>query len=126
MNNMQQNIKKSSVKAKDTYLWIGMLIFLAVAIAADYYFSNINLALRLAGWLAAAVVLALVIMRTNKGKRLWIFIKDARSELRKVAWPTRQEAIRTTAIVALLVIIAVLVMWGTDSILLFLISWFIK
>jgi len=37
-------------------------------------------------------------------KRFWAFLKDARAELRKVTWPSRNEIVNTT----LVVIVAVL------------------
>jgi preprotein translocase subunit SecE len=37
-------------------------------------------------------------------KRFWTFLKDARAELRKVTWPSRNEIVNTT----LVVIVAVL------------------
>lgn len=123
-NNIQQQVKESSTK--DKVLWASALVLLAAGIAADFYFGSFSLALRLATWLVIAVVIILLAIQTKKGKKFWGFAKETRNELRKVVWPTRQEAIRTTAIVALLVLIAVLVMWGIDSILMLLISWLIK
>jgi preprotein translocase subunit SecE len=124
MNSIQQNIKETS--ARDTYLWLGALVFLMAAIVVDHYFGGNVLAIRLSGWLIVVVIIGLMVMQTKKGKLFWNFIKETRTELRKVVWPTRQEAVRTTAIVALLVLIAVLIMWGIDSILLLFISWLIK
>jgi preprotein translocase subunit SecE len=124
MNTLQQNIKETS--PKDLYIWLGALVLLVAAIAVDHFFSSTALAIRLSGWLIVAAIIVLMVMQTKMGKRFWKFVKEARAELRKIVWPTRQEAVRTTAIVALLVLIAVLVMWGIDSILLLFINWLIK
>jgi preprotein translocase subunit SecE len=52
-----------------------------------------------------------------KGRNAIDFAKESRTEARKVVWPTRQEAVQTTAIVLVATLIMSLVMWGLDSIL---------
>jgi preprotein translocase subunit SecE len=37
--------------------------------------------------------------RAKKGNRISRFLRETRSELRKVVWPTRREAVNMTAIV---------------------------
>lgn len=37
--------------------------------------------------------------RAKKGNRITRFLRETRSELRKVVWPTRREAMNMTAIV---------------------------
>jgi preprotein translocase subunit SecE len=37
--------------------------------------------------------------RAKKGNRITRFLRETRSELRKVVWPTRREAVNMTAIV---------------------------
>jgi preprotein translocase subunit SecE len=68
-------------------------------------------------WLAvvAGVVLAAVVFGTSaRGKTFWQFMLDARQELRKVVWPTRQETTTTTMVVFAFVIIAGAFFWGLD------------
>ena len=64
----------------------------------------------------AAIVVALIYM-TGRGKRTAVFFRDARTEVRKVVWPTRAETVQTTVTVAILVIIVGLFLWLLDSIL---------
>jgi preprotein translocase subunit SecE len=54
-------------------------------------------------------------MQTVKGQNAVAFAKESRTEIRKVVWPTRQEAIQTTGIVLFATFIMSLVMWGLDS-----------
>ena len=42
-------------------------------------------------------------------------IKDSRTEIRKVVWPTRQETVQTTFIVVVFVLLVALVLWALDS-----------
>jgi len=68
-------------------------------------------------WLAvlAGVVLGAVVFGTSaRGRAFWQFMLDARLELRKVVWPTRQETITTTAAVFVFVIAAGVFFWLLD------------
>jgi preprotein translocase subunit SecE len=61
-------------------------------------------------------------LQTEKGHAAWNLAKEARGEVRKVVWPTRQETTQTTLIVVAVVLFVSLVLWGLDSSL----SWAIK
>jgi preprotein translocase subunit SecE len=111
---------KSSI---DKFFWILIIVLVCIALGVDYYFSEIAWSLRLAGWIVLACILLVIVSQTRQGKKVWQFAKEARIELRKVVWPSRQITLRTTAIVACLVVITALIMWGVDSILLFIIGW---
>ena len=51
-----------------------------------------------------------VFMLSNKGGQTREFLSEARFELRKVVWPTRQEATRTTWVVIAVVILLSLIL----------------
>jgi preprotein translocase subunit SecE len=51
------------------------------------------------------------------------FFGESRAELRKVVWPTREETMQTTLVVAVMVIVLSLVLWGMDGLLVWLIGW---
>jgi preprotein translocase subunit SecE len=53
-------------------------------------------------------------MQTAAGRRLWQFGVDAKMEVRKVVWPSRQETIQTTLVVFVMVLIMALVLWLYD------------
>jgi preprotein translocase subunit SecE len=113
--------QKSKPK-KDVLLWTMIFVLIIAAIGIDYYFSDIAWTLRLAGWIVLACIVVFLIMLTSKGKQIWKFAKEARIEMRKVVWPTRQVTVRTTAIVIALVLLVALIIWGIDAILLWLIT----
>ena len=48
--------------------------------------------------------------------------REARTEVRKVIWPTRQETLHTTLIVAAVTAVMSLILWGLDGILVRLVS----
>ncbi|MEH6818208.1 MAG: preprotein translocase subunit SecE, partial [Pseudoalteromonas distincta] len=53
-----------------------------------------------------------------KGKQAQSFAREAHIEVRKVVWPTRQEALNTTFIVLAATAVMALILWGLDAILL--------
>lgn len=106
----------------DLFLWVLVIVLVCAALGADYYFKEIVWSLRLAGWIILTCVLVFIMSQTRKGKQVWQFAKESRVEMRKIVWPKRAETIRTTAIVSCLVLLTALIMWGADSILLWLIG----
>ena len=59
---------------------------------------------------------------TEKGQIFIAFAKDARLEVRKVVWPTRQETVQTTLIILAVSAIVGLILWGLDGVLVRLVS----
>ena len=59
-----------------------------------------------------------VAYQTALGKSLWSYVVGSRIELRKVVWPTRQESIQATLMIAVVVLLMALLLWGLDSLLL--------
>ena len=57
---------------------------------------------------------ALVFLQTGKGRDTREFLSESRFELRKVVWPTREEATRTTWVVVIVVIILSLILAAFD------------
>lgn len=123
MNNSQTNDQKIQIRKLDPVLWIIVAFLLIAGIVVNHYFvSGIASALRIIGWIALLGIEIYIVSRTSQGFRLWKFIKDARIELLKVVWPTRQETVQVTMVVVALVIAMALILWGVDSILLWALS----
>ena len=62
-------------------------------------------------------------MRADRERPLGLtLIKESRSEIRRVVWPSSQETTQTTMIVLLLVLIFSLILWLLDSGLSWLVS----
>ena len=64
---------------------------------------------------AIAVVAAFVAAQTERGRSIWTLMREARTEIRRVVWPTRQETTQTTMIVLVLVLIFSFILWLLDS-----------
>lgn len=103
---------------KDTLLLIAAVALLLGGMVAFYYFAEAPLLVRwlaMLGGLAAGLFAA---YQTASGKALWGYVTGARTELRKVVWPSRQESVQATLMIAVVVLIMAVLLWGLDSALL--------
>ena len=74
------------------------------------------------GLLVVAGVSLAIAYQTAVGQRTWGFVTDAQTEVKKVVWPTRKEALQTTGIVLMMVLLVAIFLWGLDSLLLWLVK----
>ncbi|MCY1298577.1 Protein translocase subunit SecE [compost metagenome] len=113
-------------EAKDSRLdvlkWLVVAALVVVGVVGNQYFSGEPILYRVIGVLVLAVVAALVALQTIKGQLFFGLLKEARTEIRKVVWPTRQETTQTTLIVVAVVLVMALLLWGLDSLLGWLVS----
>lgn len=97
-------------------LWVAVAILVA-SIAGYYYFDRYNELVRVLGMLAGAGVAVVVALQSGLGRIAWSYIQGSRTEVRRVVWPTRQETVRTTALVVLVVLILAVFIWALDVLL---------
>ncbi|AHG20521.1 preprotein translocase subunit SecE [Chania multitudinisentens RB-25] len=102
--------------------WFIVAVLLVVAIVGNYYYRDFSLPLRALAVVLVIVVAGGVALMTTKGKATVAFAREARTEVRKVIWPTRQETLHTTLIVAAVTAVMSLILWGLDGILVRLVS----
>ncbi len=107
----------------DGLKWLLIFLIIAGGVVVNFYFRETAWPIRAAIGIVVAVALLFVAYQTAKGQRVWEFMRGARSELRKVSWPARQETVQTTMIVVIVVVITALALWGIDSFFMWLISW---
>lgn len=106
----------------DLFKWGFIVLLIVASLWANYHFSQVEWALRLAAWIVLSCAILAVASQTSFGRKSWLFIKQARGELRKVVWPTRQETVQTAFIVIGMVVLTSLILWGIDSILLWIVE----
>jgi len=106
----------------DTAKLLFAVLILVVGLVAYYYFADASVLLRALGVIVALGVAAAVGLTSIQGQLLWKFIQGSRVELRKVVWPTREEAIQTTLVVLLCALIGGVFFWLLDLFLLFVTS----
>jgi preprotein translocase subunit SecE len=115
---------KTTVSAGDLARYV-LAIALAVAgVVAFYWFATQwPVALRVAAVVAGLVLGGLVFMTTAKGREAREFLGEARFELRKVVWPSRQQAMRTTWVVIAVVVAVSLILAGFDFVIQIIVKW---
>lgn len=117
------NAKETSVESKfDALKWLVVLLLVAVGVVGNSVYSDQSLLYRVVALLVLAVVAGLVALTTAKGKAFFALFKDAKNEIRRVVWPTRQETLQTTAMVVVVVLLIGLFLWGLDSLLAWMVS----
>ncbi len=103
----------------DTAMLALAIATLVGGIFAFYYFLNeFSQTLRVLIVLGALGASAALAYQTSTGKTIWMYVRGANMELRKTTWPTRQESLQATLMIAVVVLITALLLWGLDSALL--------
>lgn len=105
---MSTNVEQSN-NGLDVVKWLIAIALLAGAVIANNIFEQESVLIRAIGVVVAVIVAGFVAATTEKGKTFISFAKESNKEVRKVIWPSRQEATQTTLIIfAATVVIAIL------------------
>ena len=117
----------SSSSPLDIVLWVIALILLVGAMMVNQYLPAYwapanDIWVRVGVILACIVAAFGLLYATHQGKGFVRLLQDARIELRRVTWPTKQETITTSWQVLLVVVVASLVLWCFD----YGLGWFIR
>lgn len=117
MNDLSEN----KVNVKDIMSWLAIILVTIGAFYCTYSltFSGPIQAIIWLGWFVAVLLLGYC---TTKGKQVYQFALEAKMEMLKVVWPTRQETIQTTTIVMVMVTVTGFILWGIDSIMMWAIA----
>ena len=105
-------------QVKESSLGMYFAILIVVASFVAFYLDPLSLITTLYKvlfLLTGLVVAGLVFFKTPQGKRLAIFTKETKIELRKVVWPTRDETVKTTGMIMVAVVIVAIFLWIVDA-----------
>ncbi|WP_180024735.1 preprotein translocase subunit SecE [Acinetobacter sp. YH1901134] len=111
----------------DYVLWVIALILLGSSMMVNQHLPA-YWALANDVWVRVGVILACIIVAlgllyaTHQGKGFVRLLKDARIELRRVTWPTKQETMTTSWQVLAVVLVASILLWCFD----YALSWLMK
>ncbi len=109
---------ESQGNSLDIVKWALVVILLAAAIVGNQMYSEASVLVRAIAVVVAFVIAGTIALQTEKGKQALAFAREAQIEVRKVVWPTRQEALNTTFIVLAATGVLALILWGMDAVLL--------
>ena len=93
------------------------ILFLIAGLAGFYILADQPLVLRILAVLGGVVAAGLTAAFTRTGKQFLGFSKEAVDEAKRVVWPTRKEAMQTTGIVFVFVLVMALFIFGVDTLL---------
>lgn len=102
----------------DTLKLVIAVVILLAGIGGFYYYGDASLLYRVLGLVGVAIIAAGIALTTSTGHAIVSFGREARAEVRKVVWPTRQETVQTTLMVVVAVIILGIFLWLVDMMLL--------
>lgn len=107
----------TSATPADIAKYVAAALLALAGMVGFYWFSDWPSALRgtlvAVGLVAGAVVFAF----TERGRATAEFLSESRFELRKVVWPTRQDTMRSTGLIVVVVILISLLLALIDFIL---------
>jgi len=112
-----EEIKAQDASGADKVKLYAAILIVIAGVAGYYLLASSPAWMR---WLPVVGSLALagvVIAFSRYGAELRQFALDARVELRKVVWPTRNETGMTTLVVFVFVVVSGLFFWGLDLVL---------
>ena len=107
----------------DVWKWLLVVLLIGGGVVLNGHYASVDVAIRTAVGILFFCVILGVAITTTQGASFWAFAKSARSEMRKVVWPTRPETVQTTMYVVIMVVVTALVLWGVDSLFFWLVRW---
>lgn len=108
--------RKVGVVAVDRMRWLFALTLVALGVWASSTVGE-SLLYRVLIILSGVILASLILAQTVQGRAFSALLRESRIEIRKVVWPTNQEALQTLLLVLIFVVIMALLLWGLDSIL---------
>ena len=112
MNSKEENGRSAFA---DTLLLLISVLMLLGGIIAYYYYQGLAITpVRVAALIAVTLLASWVAAQSQKGSAFFRFLKESDIERRKVVWPTHQEAVQTSLMVIVVVIIISLFLASVD------------
>jgi preprotein translocase subunit SecE len=106
----------------DLVKWIVVVALLGGLVYAYSAYEEISVLYRALAAVAIVVISLGIASTTEKGSNFLIFAKDARTEVRKVIWPSRSEANRMTLIILLATAVVGVMLYLIDMVLVWVIG----
>ena len=114
---MTDEIKTQDAGSADQ-VKLTLAILIVIAGVTAYYLMPLEYGWMRWGAVVASLVLGAVVLWFSwYGRQFLQFLELARVELRKVVWPTRDETLKTTAVVIAFVAVAGVFFWLLDLVL---------
>lgn len=113
---MNEQVRQQEGGVSNAPLWIAVIL-VAAGVAGYYVLSTQPAWVRWGSVVGGLVAGALVFFLSPGGRAFWQFVQEARNELRKVFWPSKQETWITTALVFGFAVLMGIFFWLLDMLL---------
>ena len=90
-------------------------VLVVAAVVAFYVLAKQDLWMRIAALIVLLAAAVATFFTSEMGKELIAYGRDSAREVRKVVWPTRNEALQMTGYVFAFVFVMALFLWLTDK-----------
>ena len=101
----------------DTVKLALVIALVGLGVWGNSYFREESVLYRALVLIALAGVAGFIAFHTAKGRAVWALMNEARTELRRVHFPTRRETANTTGLVIVVVIVIAMILFLFDSLL---------
>ena len=107
-------------KSVDKLKWFIALSVFEAAVVGNSYFVEVAFLYRVLGVVFLFIVCLGILSITSFGSNAIKLMRESRTEIRKVVWPTRLETTQTFLVVFSAIVVLCLFFWGLESLLTFL------
>jgi len=112
---MNSKAEKNQASARGTVFLLISVAMLLGGISAYYFYADLAITpVRVTGLIVVAAMASWVASRSEQGAAFFRFLKEADIERRKVVWPSHQEAMQTSLMVIVVVILISLFLAAVD------------
>jgi preprotein translocase subunit SecE len=112
--------KGTASKTLDTIKWLVSLAIFTAAIVGNSYLVEVAFLYKVLGVVFLFIIGLIVLATTNFGSNSIKLMRESRTEIRKVVWPTRVETTQTFLVVFISIIVLCLFFWGLEALLSYL------
>ena len=114
---MNSRVEQNTSTPADIAKYAVAVLLVIAGIVAYYWFAQLPGGVRALLPVAGIVAGAALFATSARGRDTRNYMSEARFELRKVIWPTRQETLRATGVIIVVVILMSLLLGAIDFIL---------
>ena len=98
----------------DPVKWVVSIGLVVAGIYGYYHFDQYPVLYRVLILIPVVIAALVLAVFTRSGGAFWDLVKQARLEVYKIVWPTREETTQTTMIVVLVVFVMAIILWLLD------------
>ena len=106
----------------DKIKWLIAILIFSAAIVGNGYYTEFAFLYRVLAVVALFILATVVLSITTFGRGAVKLMRESRTEMRRVVWPTRIETTQTFMVVFGAIVVLCLFFWGLES----LLSWITK